>query len=173
MASEYPKRTTHRTRAGTKVYAVRGKSGKFKDIQKYERAHRRDIRRTTKAEASAGAAKAGSALERALGSGTVEAAKVSKAAMQSIDAIIKTGKRELENVGKAAQLALKQLFASTIKASAATRTQAMKSVRQVTKQAVQAKNAVMKAAAQTQEVSTRAAKRRLRTPTKTAKKAVR
>lgn len=33
------KRTTHRSSKGTKLYAVRDKSGKFKDIQTYKRAH--------------------------------------------------------------------------------------------------------------------------------------
>ena len=34
------KRTTHRSSTGKKLYAVRDKTGKFKDIQTYERAHR-------------------------------------------------------------------------------------------------------------------------------------
>ena len=33
------KRTTHRSSKGTKLYAVRDKKGKFKDIQTYKRAH--------------------------------------------------------------------------------------------------------------------------------------
>ncbi|HVY43652.1 MAG TPA: hypothetical protein VG966_11520 [Hyphomicrobiaceae bacterium] len=44
------KRTTHRSTAGKKLYAVRDKEGKFKDIQTYERAHRQDIKRKSKAE---------------------------------------------------------------------------------------------------------------------------
>jgi hypothetical protein len=32
-------RTTHRGKAGKKLYAVRAKSGRFKDIQTYKRAH--------------------------------------------------------------------------------------------------------------------------------------
>ena len=39
------KRTTHRSSAGKKLYAVRDASGKFKDIQTYERAHRADLKR--------------------------------------------------------------------------------------------------------------------------------
>jgi hypothetical protein len=46
------KRTTHRSTAGKKLYAVRDKEGKFKDIQTYERAHRQDIKRKSKAEKS-------------------------------------------------------------------------------------------------------------------------
>ncbi|MEZ6028932.1 MAG: hypothetical protein R3C46_04190 [Hyphomonadaceae bacterium] len=46
-------RTTHRSSKGTKLYAVRDKSGKFKDIQTYKRAHAADLRKTSKAEAEA------------------------------------------------------------------------------------------------------------------------
>ncbi len=44
------KRTTHRSSAGKKLYAVRDAEGKFKDIQTYERAHAMDIKRVSKAE---------------------------------------------------------------------------------------------------------------------------
>ena len=44
------KRTTHRSSKGTKLYAVRDKEGKFKDIQSYKRAHGQDIKRTAKKE---------------------------------------------------------------------------------------------------------------------------
>jgi len=47
------RRTTHRSRAGKKLYAVRDKDGKFKDIQTYERAHRADLARKSKAEVEA------------------------------------------------------------------------------------------------------------------------
>lgn len=52
------KRTTHRSSKGTKLYAVRDKSGKFKDIQTYKRAHTADMKRKSKAEIAAKAAKA-------------------------------------------------------------------------------------------------------------------
>jgi hypothetical protein len=45
------RRTTHRSSKGKKLYAVRDKEGRFKDIQTYERAHRADLARTSKAEA--------------------------------------------------------------------------------------------------------------------------
>lgn len=51
-------RTTHRSSKGTKLYAVRDKSGKFKDIQTFKRAHAADLRKTSKAEAEAKARKA-------------------------------------------------------------------------------------------------------------------
>jgi hypothetical protein len=47
------RRTTHRSSAGKKLYAVRDKTGKFKDIQTYERAHRADLARKSKAELEA------------------------------------------------------------------------------------------------------------------------
>jgi DNA-binding protein HU-beta len=51
------KRTTHRSVAGTKLYAVRDSKGRFKDIQTYKRAHGMDIKRSSKAERSAKAAR--------------------------------------------------------------------------------------------------------------------
>ena len=44
------RRTTHRSSAGKKLYAVRDAGGKFKDIQTFERAHRTDIAKTSRAE---------------------------------------------------------------------------------------------------------------------------
>ena len=44
------KRTTHRSSAGKKLYAVRNADGSFKDIQTYERAHRADLAKKSKAE---------------------------------------------------------------------------------------------------------------------------
>lgn len=45
------RRTTLRSSAGKKLYAVRTADGQFKDIQTYERAHRADLAKTSKAEA--------------------------------------------------------------------------------------------------------------------------
>ena len=47
------RRTTMRSRSGTKLYAVRDESGKFKDIQTYKRAHTADMRHKSKAEKEA------------------------------------------------------------------------------------------------------------------------
>ena len=44
------RRTTMRSRSGTKLYAVRDESGQFKDIQTYKRAHAADLRHKSKAE---------------------------------------------------------------------------------------------------------------------------
>lgn len=46
------KRTTHRSSAGKKLYAVRDAEGQFKDIQTYQRAHSADLRQTSQAEAA-------------------------------------------------------------------------------------------------------------------------
>ncbi len=53
------KRTTHRSSTGKKLYAVRDKTGRFKDIQQYGRAHAMDIKRgSTKTETAAKAKRA-------------------------------------------------------------------------------------------------------------------
>ena len=44
------KRTTHRSTAGKKLYAVRDKEGQFKDIQTYKKAHGQDVKRKSAAE---------------------------------------------------------------------------------------------------------------------------
>jgi DNA-binding protein HU-beta len=59
------RRTTHRSRSGKKLYAVRDASGRFKDIQTYERAHGQDIKRGSAAEKKAKAkAKAKTAVKK-------------------------------------------------------------------------------------------------------------
>lgn len=52
------KRTTHRSTAGKKLYAVRDASGRFEDIQTYERAHRGDLTHKSKDEVAQGKKKA-------------------------------------------------------------------------------------------------------------------
>jgi len=47
------RRTTLRSSKGKKLYAVRDAHGRFKDIQTYERAHRMDMQRSSKAERAA------------------------------------------------------------------------------------------------------------------------
>ncbi len=44
-------RTTHSSRSGKKLYALRDAKGKFTDIQTYARAHKKDLeKRNTKAD---------------------------------------------------------------------------------------------------------------------------
>jgi hypothetical protein len=45
-------RTTHRSSAGKKLYAVRDAEGRFLDIQSYKRAHSADLSKKSKAEKS-------------------------------------------------------------------------------------------------------------------------
>jgi hypothetical protein len=47
------KRTTHRSRGGKKLYAVRTKKGTISDVQTYKRAHGQDVKRRAKAERTA------------------------------------------------------------------------------------------------------------------------
>ena len=44
------RRTTHRSRSGKKLYAVRDSEGRFRDIQTYERAHGSDVRKRAAGE---------------------------------------------------------------------------------------------------------------------------
>lgn len=47
------KRTTHRSTKKKKLYAKRGKSGEFEDLQRYKRAHGQDVKRVSRAETAA------------------------------------------------------------------------------------------------------------------------
>lgn len=58
-------RTTHRSVAGKKLYAVRDSRGRFKDIQTYERAHRADLKRRSAAEMARAGSKKKQAPDRA------------------------------------------------------------------------------------------------------------
>lgn len=53
------KRTTHRSTAGKKLYAVRDAEGKFEDIQSYQRASAADQRQKSKKEKAAAKKKSG------------------------------------------------------------------------------------------------------------------
>jgi hypothetical protein len=52
-AAKKKRRTTHRSSAGKKLYAVRNADGTFNDIQQYSRAHAADIRQSSAAEEAA------------------------------------------------------------------------------------------------------------------------
>jgi len=56
MATKKSRRTLLYSSAGKKLYAVRDKTGKFKDIQQYSRAHRMDMARKSKEEAAGASA---------------------------------------------------------------------------------------------------------------------
>jgi len=52
-AAKKATRTTHRSAGGKKLYAKRKADGTFSDIQSYEKAHRTDISKRSKAEMAA------------------------------------------------------------------------------------------------------------------------
>jgi hypothetical protein len=56
-AKKKARRTVMYSASGKKLYAVRDKTGKFKDIQRYSRAHAADIKRGSGAETKAAAKK--------------------------------------------------------------------------------------------------------------------
>jgi len=60
------KRTTLRSSAGKKLYAVRNADGTFKDIQTYERAHRADLAKKSKAEKTTAKKAAKKAVKKAV-----------------------------------------------------------------------------------------------------------
>ncbi|HEX2836546.1 MAG TPA: hypothetical protein VHN77_00295 [Phycisphaerales bacterium] len=70
------KRTTMRSAAGKKLYAVRNSDGSFKDIQTFERAHRADLAQKSKAEGGKKKAKKKTA-KKATKKATKKAAKKS------------------------------------------------------------------------------------------------
>ncbi|HRO03387.1 MAG TPA: hypothetical protein PLS69_07270, partial [Terricaulis sp.] len=73
------RRTTHRSSTGTKLYAVRGKDGTFKDIQTFKRAHAADLRSKSKDEAAAEVKAGKKAKKSAVKKAAVKKAKAKKA----------------------------------------------------------------------------------------------
>ena len=95
------RRTTMRSRTGTKLYAVRDEGGKFKDIQTYKRAHAADMRHKSKAEKEA----AQGPIER----------KVRKTANDAVSSIKSSVKGAYAAVERAAKRAVKQVSGSQAK----------------------------------------------------------
>ena len=89
------RRTTMRSRTGTKLYAVRDESGKFKDIQTYKRAHSADLRHKSKAEKEA----AQGPLEKRVRKAAKSAVKSVKGSMRSaVAAVERVAKRAVKTV---------------------------------------------------------------------------
>jgi hypothetical protein len=84
-----------RSRSGTKLYAVRDESGKFKDIQTYKRAHTADMRHKSKAEKEAA-------------QGPVER-KFRKAANDAVKSVRSSMRGAVAAVQRAAKRAVKQV----------------------------------------------------------------
>lgn len=72
------RRTTHRSKSGKKLYAVRDSKGRFKDIQTYERSHRADLAKKSKDEVAAAAAKANAAAAKEHAAPKTKAVKPAK-----------------------------------------------------------------------------------------------
>ena len=88
------RRTTLRSRAGKKLYAVRDASGKFKDIQTYERAHRADLKKKSAAEKATAARKVAKKATKKAAKKTVK--KVAKKAVKKVTR--KTAKKVAKKV---------------------------------------------------------------------------
>jgi DNA polymerase II large subunit len=138
------RRTTMRSRSGTKLYAVRDKSGKFKDIQSYRKAHAADLRRTSKAEA--GAKEKLVAMEKTVERAAKKAVKTVRAKIDEARANKKVIAME-RKVGRAAKKAATTVRASLTDAVAAVRRAAKKVAKRVSAAKPAAKKAVKKAAA--------------------------
>jgi len=89
------RRTTMRSRTGTKLYAVRDESGKFKDIQTYKRAHAADMRHKSKAE-------------KVAAQGPIEK-KVRKAADDAVKSVRSSVRGAVAAVQRAAKRAVRQV----------------------------------------------------------------
>lgn len=107
------RRTTLRSRTGTKLYAVRDSSGKFKDIQSYKRAHAADLRRKSAAEIGMKTDE----LEKQLVRAKKGAAKLAVRAQEQIgmrtDELEKQLTRAKKGAGKLAVRAQEQATAAT------------------------------------------------------------
>lgn len=90
------RRTTLRSRSGKKLYAVRDKSGKFKDIQTYERAHRADLKKKSAAEKDAAARPARKAAKKAAG----KAGAVAKKAVRKAASAVRKVARKVASAAK-------------------------------------------------------------------------
>lgn len=77
------RRTVMYSSGGMKLYAVRDAQGRFKDIQRYSRAHRMDIQRGSTAAEAAAKVKAKSAKKKVAKKKVVKKAVKKKAAKKS------------------------------------------------------------------------------------------
>ena len=89
------RRTTMRSRSGTKLYAVRDESGKFKDIQTYKRAHAADLRHKSKAEKDA----AQGPIEKKVRKAANDAVATVKSSVKgAVSAVQRTARRAVKTV---------------------------------------------------------------------------
>jgi len=99
------RRTTMRSRTGTKLYAVRSGDGKFKDIQSYKRAHAADMRQTSAAEAEARL----SDVERKVKQARLSATKLFRSSMHEAVAAAKVIRSSMQEAVSAVALASRNI----------------------------------------------------------------
>ena len=111
------RRTTMRSRSGTKLYAVRDQSGKFKDIQTYKRAHAADLRHKSKAEKEA----AQGPLEKKVRKAAKDAVKSVRGSVRgAVAAVERMAKRAVKQVSNP-QPAKKMTVTNAVKKAATTK----------------------------------------------------
>ena len=100
------RRTTMRSRSGTKLYAVRDEGGKFKDIQSYKKAHAADLKRTSKAETAAKETLV--AMEKKVERAARKAAKTVRTSLTDAVAAVKRAAKKVAKRASAAKPAAKK-----------------------------------------------------------------
>ena len=128
------RRTTMRSRSGTKLYAVRDAGGKFKDIQTYKRAHTADMRHKSKAEKVAAqgpiekkarkvATDAVKSIKRSVGGAVAAVRRATKRAVKQVASLPPEGKRTVR----------KKVVKKTIRKPAAKRATVKRSAKKTTR----------------------------------------
>lgn len=115
------RRTTMRSRTGTKLYAVRDESGQFKDIQSYKRAHAADMRHKSEAE-------------KVAAQGPIEK-KVRKAANAAVKSVKDSMSGAVNAVQRVAKRAVKQVSGMQPPGIRAVKKAVKKTVKKATKKA--------------------------------------
>jgi len=100
-AKKKARRTVMYSSAGKKLYAVRDKTGKFKDIQQYSRAHAMDIKRGSKAEAATAAKKAAKKVAKKASAGKSAVKKAAKKVAKRATGAKKTARKLVSRLKKA------------------------------------------------------------------------
>jgi hypothetical protein len=122
-----------RSRSGTKLYAVRDSSGKFKDIQSYKRAHAADMRRTSKSEAAAATS---APLKKKVAKAAKQASKTVRSRVSSAVAAVKrAAKKVAKKVSAARSAAAKSVKPKVASAKKAVKKVVKKAVKKVVKKA--------------------------------------
>ena len=136
------RRTTMRSRSGTKLYAVRDKGGKFTDIQRYSKAHAADLKRTAKAEVESAKDKL-AAMEKRVERAAKKAVRTAKARIEEVRDNPKVVSMQ-RKVNRTAKKAAKTVRASLTDAMAAVKNAARKMAKQVKSAPAAAKKAARK-----------------------------